>query len=256
MSFIPPPQLKYKLALVDIQENRLSRLAIWRAAIVVCITISIFVLGILPYWQIEHQSQIIVKGNKLVSKNNIYQNLDFAYPQYIWTVNGGNLAQKVVRLPSVAEVRINKSLIPPQLIVFLQEKNPVALATLAGNVGFLDSNGQWIAQKNYDNIHADFALPKLKVINYQVQYQSTWQKIYQLILSHQELKITELKWSQSGNLFLQTKIGKVALGSNSTRLKKQFTTMLKLQTLPKYIENNKIDYIDLSSSDLNLIQKY
>ena len=252
----PFPQLKYKLALIDLQESRLSRLAIWRATIVACFTIGIFLLSILPDWQIQHQSQISIKGNKLVSKQFVYSALNFEYPQFIWKIDGGNLAKQVELTPSVAEVRINKTLIPPKLIVFLQEKTPVALAILSGKVGFLDSNGQWIEQKFYDNISADFALPKLRVLNYNAQYQQTWRKLYQLVLSHPELEIKELQWSQSGDLLLKTKIGKVFLGSNSARLKTQFKTMLKLQALPNYLGSSKIDYIDLSSANLNLIQKY
>ena len=256
MSSFPPPQLKYKLALSDIQEHRLSRLSIWRSFIVALCSTSVFLWVILPGWQIEHQSQISIEGNKLVSKNFIYSTLNFKYPQFIWAINSTNLAQKIEATPSIAGVRINKTLIPSKLIIFLQEKKPVALATFKGKVGFLDSDGQWIAQKFYDNISTDFALPKLKVLNYQTQYQQTWRNIYKLILSHSELQITELQWTQSGNLLVQTKIGKVLLGSNFSKLEQQFTTMLELQTLPNYLENSKIAYIDLSNSEPNLIQKY
>ena len=256
MSSFPPPQIKYKLALVKAQDIRLSHQTLWRSCFVVFCAVSIFLLATLPYWQIKHQSQIEINGEKLISKSSIYNALKISYPQFIWKINGLNLAKQIESIPSIAGARINRIIIPPKLIVSLQEKAPIALATSQGKVGFLDTNGLWIDQKFYDNISADFALPKLKVLNYQIQYQPEWVDIYQLISLYPELEITELQWNQSGDLLLHTKIGKVFLGSDLSQLKRQFKTMLKLQNLPDYIENSQIAYIDLSNPNLDLIQKY
>jgi len=256
MSPFPPPQLKYKLALVEIQKQQISRLAIWRSSIVALCTVGFFLLAILPYWQIQHQSQIQVRGNRLVSNNFVYSTLNFKYPQFIWTINGLNLAKKIESVPSVNVARINKTAIPPKLIVTLQEKHPVAIAISSGEVGFLDISGQWIAQKFYDNINENFALPKIKVVNYKPQYQQKWRNLYELISLYSELKITEVQWSESSDLILSTKIGKVFLGSNSALLTKQFTTMLELLNLKSYVKSNNIAYIDLSNPSSSIIQRY
>lgn len=256
MSPFPPSILKYKLSLVDAQENRLARVALWRSCALGFCAISVFLVFNLPYWQIQYQSQIEVNGNKLTSKEFVFSTLNFSYPQYIWTINGVNLAHEIESIPSIAAVRINKSIIPPKLIVSLQEKEPVAVATFAGKVGFLDISGHWIAQRFYDNMAADLALPKLKVVNYRPEYRPSWLRIYELILRYSELQVTELHWGQSSDLFLYTKIGKVFLGSDRSQLKQQFKTMLKLKKLPDYIEGSKVSYIDLSNPNLNLIQKY
>ena len=102
----------------------------------------------------------------------------------------------------------------------------------------------------------NFTLPKLIVHNYRDQYRKSWINLYRLISIYPELKINQVQWQQSGNLFLQTKIGKVSLGTNPSRFKQQFEIMLKLQNLSDRVEHDKIDYIDLSNSDINLIQKY
>ena len=258
MSAFPPPQLKYKLALVDVQEHRLFRIALWRSCFVISCAVSLCLLAISPYWQIKHQSQIQITDRKLVSKNTVYTALNFAYPQFIWTVNGLNLTQKIESVPSIATAKVNKRLVPPALIISLQERVPVALASSEGKVGFLDPEGKWIAQEFYTNIDANFpaSLPKLKVINYQLQYQQSWNSIYQLISLYPELQIEQVEWNQAGNLFLNTKLGKVFLGSDLSRLKQQFKIMLKLQNLPTYLERSEIAYIDLSNPELNLIQKY
>lgn len=256
MSSFPPPQLKHKLALINIQKQRMSRIAIWRSGIVALFTVGVFLLTILPYWQIQHQSQIQVKGNRLVSNTFIYSTLNFEYPQFIWTINGSNLAKKIESLPSIDAIRINKNAIPPKLIITLQEKQPFAIAISSGDVGFLDLSGSWIAQKFYDNINEDFALPTIKVINYKPEYQQKWRSLCRLISLYSELNITEVQWSEHSDLLLSTKIGKVFLGSNSALLRKQFTTMLELLDLEGYDKKSKIAYIDLSNPKSSIIQKY
>jgi cell division protein FtsQ len=256
MREFPPQQLKYKLALVAIEEQRLARIALWRACLVIICAIILCLLLSQPYWQIKYPTQIQINGTKLVSKNAIYTALNFDYPQFIWTVNGLDLAQKIESIPSVEAVNISKQIISPQLIISLQEKKPVALATFQEKVGFLDLDGQWIAQKFYENINTNLALPKLQVLNYQTRYQQPWKSIYQLISLHPELKITTVQWDEASNLFLHTKIGIVFLGSDLSQLKRQFKIMLKLQNLSAYVDNSKIAYIDLSNPNLNLIQKY
>ena len=256
MSAFPPPQLQYKLTLVKLQKHRSVRLSLWRAGLLICCSMSLGILASLPYWQVKQQSQIRINGEKLVSEKTIHSTLNFAYPQFIWSVDGLNLAQKIESIPSVAVAQVNRRIIPPSIIISLQEKKPVALAAFQGEVGFLDFQGEWIPLKFYGNINADYPLPKIKVINYEMQHRKSWRKIYRLISLYPELKISEVEWNQSGSLFLQTKIGRVFLGSELSRLEQQFKIMTKLKNLPDHLESSEIAYIDLSNPQVNLIQKY
>ena len=254
MTQFPPPKLQHKLAVLDLQERRLSRLAVWRSGLITCCALALGLSATLPYWKIKHQSQIQLDG-KLVSSETIYKVLNFPYPQFIWTINGSNFAQKLESIPSVQAARINKQIIPPKLIINLQERIPVAIATSRGKVGFLDIRGEWVAQEFYNNINSNFTLPELTVLNYQYSDRQTWIAIYQLISLYPELEINEIQWDNSG-LFIQTKLGRVFLGTNSVRLEQQFNILLKLQNLPEHIDNSEIAYIDLSNPQINLIQKY
>ncbi|WP_019504284.1 cell division protein FtsQ/DivIB [Pleurocapsa sp. PCC 7319] len=256
MSTFPRSQLEHKLDIVARQDNQLHRIAVWRSCLVIGCAISLCLIVISPYWQIKHESQIHITGDKLVSENTVFTALDLSYPKSIWSLNELNLTQKIESVPSIATAKLNKQLLPPALIISLQERVPIALASSQGNVGFLDSQGEWIAQEFYAHVNTDFALPKLKVINYQPQYQKSWSSIYQLISLYPELEIDEVRWNQSGSLFLHTKLGMVFLGSDLSRLKQQFKIMLKLRNLPTYLERSKIAYIDLSNPEINLIQKY
>lgn len=256
MNAFPPPQLQYKLALVRHQKHQANRISLWRACLLICCTMSLSLVTTFPYWQIKQQSQIKISGEKLVSENTIHRTLKFVYPQFIWTVDGLNLAQKVESIPSISAVKVNRKIIPPSITINLQEKKPVAVATFQEGVGFIDSHGEWISLDFYDNINADYSLPKLKVINYEMQSRGTWSKIYQLIVLYPDLKISEVSWDQSGSLFIQTKIGQVLLGSELSRLEQQFKTMSKLENLPDHLESSEIAYIDLSNPSVNLIQRY
>ena len=256
MSVFPPPQLQYKLALVKLQQRRELQISLWRACFMISLTMGLGIAATLPNSQIKARSQIKIDGETLVSEDKIYQALNFRYPQFIWSVNGINLGHKIESIPSIQAAKVNKQIIPPTITISLHEKKPVALATSQGEVGFLTSQGEWIEQKFYGNINADFPLPKLKVIDYKIQFRQHWHKIYQLISLYPELEITEVHWQSSGNVFLKTKIGQVFLGSESSRLTQQFKIISKLKNLPNKIDSSEIAYIDLSNPGVNLIQKY
>ncbi|MGD1921883.1 MAG: cell division protein FtsQ/DivIB [Pleurocapsa sp.] len=256
MTSFPPPKLQYKLAVIDIQEHRQSRIALWRSSFMVGCILSLGFLFASPLWRVKDRSQIQIDGNQLVGAEIIHDVLDFHYPQLVWTINVPTLTQKIESLPSIEEANISRHITPPQLIISLKERVPKAIATSEGHMGFLDIDGEWVGQKFYTNVDRNFTLPKLIVHNYQPNYRKSWVELYKLISLYPELKINRVRWNQSGNLFLQTKIGKVSLGTNPSRLEKQFEIMLKLQNLSDRVDHNKIAYIDLSNPNVNLIQKY
>lgn len=256
MSVFPPPQLQYKLALVKLQQHRLTRLDLWRACCIISCAMGLGLATTLPNSQIKTPTQVKINGDTLVSEDTIYQALKINYPQFIWSINGIKITEKIEAIPSVEAAKVNKQIIPPLITISLQEKTPVALATSFEEVGFLTTQGEWIAQKFYSSTAANFPLPKLKVIDYQEQFQPTWQKIYQLILLYPELKVSEVRWQTSGGIFLETKIGQVFLGSESSRLEQQFKTISELKHLPEHLKRSQIAYIDLSNPGVNLIQKY
>ena len=252
----PPPQLQYKLAIVKLQQQRANRISLWRACMLIGCTVGLASLTLIPYWRIDKQSQIKITGEKLVSENTIYRTLNFAYPQFIWIVNGIKLDHQLEALPSIKAAKVNRQLIPPTIHISLQEKVPVAVATSQGNIGFLSSSGEWIDQKFYSNLDSNYSLPQLKVIDYKNQFQPVWIKLYQLVSLYPELQISEVHWNQAGSLFVQTKLGQVLLGNDDSRLEQQFKILLKLKNLPKQLRSSEIAYIDLSNPKVNLIQRY
>ena len=256
MGAFPPPQLQYKLALVKVQKQRLDKISLWRSCLIITLAMSLGWAATLPYWKIRHPSQIKISGQKLVGEDSVRSAIDFDYPQFIGAVNGLDISRQIESIPSIAVAKVNKQIIPPHLIISLQEKEPVAIATSEGQIGFLNAEGEWISRQFYTNIGSKTFLPNLKVINYRSSYQQQWHQVYQLISLYPELKINEIQWQNSGSLFVDTKIGKVFLGSVSSGLEQQFETMVKLDNLPNHFESSEIAYIDLSNPEVKLIQKY
>lgn len=256
MGTFPPPQLQHKLALVKVQKQRLDKISLWRSCLLITFTMGLGWAATLPYWKIKHPNQIKISGQSLVGEDSVLTAIDFDYPQFIGTVNGLDISRRIESIPSIAVAKVNKQIIPPHLIISLQEKEPVAIATSEGKVGFLDAEGEWISRQFYTNIDPKTSLPDLKVINYRSSYGQQWHQIYQLISLYPELKISEIQWQKSGGLFVFTKIGKVFLGSDSSRLKQQFKTMAKLKNLPQHFQSSEISYIDLSNPKVQLIQRY
>lgn len=255
MGVFPPSQLQYKLALVKVQQRRSARISLWRSGAIAALAMGLGSIATLPYWQIQHPNQIQIVGKKLVGEDTVRTAIDFDYPQFIGVVNGLHITRQIESIPSIAIAKVNKQIIPPQIIISLREKEPVAIATSEAGIGFLNAEGEWIDRRFYTNI-VESSLPDLKVISYRSSYQQQWQKIYRLISFYPELKIAEIQWQKTGGLFVQTKIGKVFLGSDPSQLERQFETMAKLGNLPSYLKTSEIAYIDLSNPQANLIQKY
>ena len=256
MGEFPPPQLQHKFALVKVQKQRLDKISLWRSSLIVAFTISLGWAATLPYWKIKHPNQIQISGQKLVGEDSVRSAIDFDYPQFISTVNGLDISRRIESIPSIAVAKVNKQIIPPHLIISIQEKEPVAIATSKGQVGFLNAEGEWISQQFYTNIGPKTSLPNLKAIDYRSEYRTQWHQIYQLISLYPELNIDEIQWQKSGGLLVNTKIGKVFLGSDLSRLEQQFKTMVKLDNLPNHFESSEIAYIDLSNPKIKLIQRY
>lgn len=256
MTASPSAQLKRKLSRLQKQNQQSLRLALWRSVIVTSLAGGLLWTASLPYWQIKQKSQIQVEGDRLVSKNTIYTLIDFAYPQFIWTIHTQKLAQKLESTPSILAAKVTKQIIPPRLTISLQERTPIALALSQGQVGFLDEAGNWIEGQFYDNIGSDFPVPNLKVVNFQTHRRDSWVNLYRFIQLYSTVEINEVIWDKANNLFLKTEIGTVYFGSDLSRLEERFKVLARLKNLPAYLERSKIAYIDLSNPDFNLIQKY
>ena len=62
MTPFPPPKLQYKLAIVDIQQHRQSRLALWRSCFMVGCIFSLGLLTASPFWKSKNDRKFKLMG--------------------------------------------------------------------------------------------------------------------------------------------------------------------------------------------------
>ncbi|MBE9167188.1 FtsQ-type POTRA domain-containing protein [Pleurocapsales cyanobacterium LEGE 06147] len=255
MIHITSPELKRKLSRLKRQNREERQRSLWRAFFVSAIAGSLILVAALPKWQIKDREQIHLKDARLVTEDSVLSSLALSYPQSIWTISSQQLSQKLESLPAIANAKVTRQILPPSLIVFLNERVPVAIAFSDGNIGFLDAEGTWIPGSFYQ-LDSDFPMPTLKVTNWQSEYRSYWVQIYRLLTQYSTVKIFELRWEEPTNLILKTEIGTVYFGSPTERLKDKFIVLARLKNLPNYLKNSEIAYIDLRNPDLRIIEKY
>jgi cell division protein FtsQ len=200
-----------------------------------------------PEWTIRDKSQITLSGNKFIPSGKLYGLLPLSYPQSIWQLSTQDLGEKMETIPPLARVEITRQLFPAQLNIAVQEKQPIAIAVSNEGKGFLDKEGNFIAQSFYEPIKPALKLPNSpKFLGYSPQYQKFWRKIYPLLQSS-PVKISMIDGRSSTNLILVTEIGQVHLGADMNQLTKQIQTLARMKKLPSRIPSHRIAYIDLSN---------
>lgn len=250
--------LELKATLLKQQKHKLKQRFLWRSILLSSFVTSLLAITIIPHSKIKHPSQVSIKGTDLVGKPVIYRLLNIQYSKFIWQIPSHQLIYNLESIPAIAHAKISKQIFPPSLQVFIQERKPVAIAVPApgSSWGFLDAQGIWLDPKYYEDNGANIVSSGLKVINFQSSHSSTWSKVYQLIEAYPSLKIGEVKWDNSRNLYLKSTLGMIYLGSDTSRLSEQFAAIAKLKNLPKHLNPSEIYYIDLTNPDRYSIQKY
>jgi cell division protein FtsQ len=256
-------QLIKEQKLLEIERKTQSWQITWRAFVSSCLALSLFLLIILPKWSIDNNSQIQVVGNQLVSSQTIYELLPLSYPRSIWQIPTHQLSKNLELKPPIIAAKITRQLLPPRLIVAIEERIPIAFAVKEGKVGFLDKQGNWIAKSFYQNLQqssqlqhsqGQSQLPSLKVIGFNDRYRSQWQELYELIINR-SIEFFEVNWQDPNNLIVKTELGTVYLGSCSSELSKKFTVLDRLRDLSKRFNTSEIVYIDISNPDSPVIQR-
>ncbi|HHP7231576.1 MAG TPA: cell division protein FtsQ/DivIB [Xenococcaceae cyanobacterium] len=252
------PQLESKIALLKQQQHKLRQRFLWRSLLVSSLAGSILAFAIIPHGKIKDPSQVQIKGTPLVAKTTIHHLLNIQYPEFIWQIPTQQLNQNLESIPPIVNARVNKQLFPPALQVFLAERSPVAVAISGSgtSLGFLDAQGVWLDPKYYEANGTKIALSELRVINFQPSYDTVWSEIYRLIQTYPSIKISEVRWDNSRNLYLKSELGTVYLGSDMSRLSEQFVAIGSLKNLPKHLKMSEIYYIDLTNPEQYSIQKY
>lgn len=256
MSVHRDPQLKQKLSLLKSEQRKIQYCYLWRSLVVTTVAGTMIAVAMSPRWQIKQQSQIIIKGDRLVTTAKLYPTIKMAYPQSVLTIPSQQIERQLKSIPALESVRVNKTIFPPLVNVYIQERIPVATAVSSGKVGFLDRQGVWLEPSLYDPQQANLPLTTIKVINFQPQYNHIWSEIFALIAVYPTINVKEVHWDRVGNLFLITSNFKVLFGRDRSLLKRQFATLATFpdSALNKNLSN--IAQIDLTNPDVPFLEQH
>ena len=262
--------------------------AIWRTLAVTGFAAVLFWGAIQPMWVLKDSGQIVIKsGGQVLTQKDIYSLLGLSSPQSLWRVQPALIADSLRKQPNIAQATVSRRLLPPGLIIEIQERIPVAIAQITedqtvtscvlnpaftgkstevksclqnsstakkqNELGLLDASGVWMPLSGYISISPKSKLPRLIVIGAIAQYQPFWRQLYEAI-SSSSLQVTEINFQDPTNLILKTELGNVHLGSPSSRLTEQIQALVQMRRLPNEVNPSNIDYIDLKNPAIPLVQ--
>lgn len=226
-----------------------------------------------PIWLISTPDQIAVEGNEIISDRAVRSLLSLSYPQSLLRIEPQELASRLTSNQSaIASATVTRQLIPPGLMVQVQERQPVAVAIgipspgsqliassakempqMRSPVGLLDANGVLVPLDKYKALGASISLPPLKILGLRERDLAKWPKIYQ-VLRENPVKIFEIDWRNRGNIILKTELGIVHLGPYSSQFAEQLNVLERLSALPTKLKSSQIAYIDLKNPESPALQ--
>jgi cell division protein FtsQ len=203
-------------------------------------------------WKISKAEQIRVEGNQYLTDNAIRSILAIPYPKLIMELAPEQLTTSLITKGSIASAKIDRGLLPPHLVVQVQDLPPIAQIMLENDTQpqiFVDELGRKLPISSYQpNVLS--SLPKLQLRLPSTGICPDWAQLYRLIqTSPVTIGIVDCRDPQ--NLFLQTEIGKVRLGAAgiNARSNERIQQLDRLRNWQKDAGSVDVDYLDLENPD-------
>jgi cell division protein FtsQ len=240
------------------QQRRLRAVkSLWRF---LCMSAILAGLGWLvnqPDWTISKPSQIQIQGNQYLSDATIRSMLSISYPKLIIELAPAQLTTQLIERGSIATVKIDRGLLPPHLIVDIQDLLPVARIMREDGTDsqtFIDERGLQIPISSY-RATVWPSLPTRRVRLPSSGICPEWTQLYRAVhTSPVAIGIIDCRNPQ--NLILQTELGKVRLGAivDKSRLSDRMQQLDRLRDWQKHTDPKSVDYLDLENPDLPKLQ--
>jgi cell division protein FtsQ len=208
-------------------------------------------------WKISKAEQIRVEGNQYLTDSAIRSILAIPYPKLIMELAPAQLTTRLITKGSIASAKIDRGLLPPHLVVQVQDLPPIARVLPDHDTPlpiFVDERGRQLPISSYQPKILS-SLPKLQLRLPSTGVCPDWAQLYQVIqTSPVTIGIVDCRDPQ--NLFLQTEIGKVRLGSAgiNDRSSERIQQLDRLRDWQKEAGSADVDYLDLENPDAPKLQ--
>ncbi|MEM8604407.1 MAG: FtsQ-type POTRA domain-containing protein [Cyanobacteria bacterium P01_H01_bin.121] len=231
-------------------------LSVWRTLLVSGLAIGLGWAITRPLLLIRGPEQVNIDGNAFLSTETLRSLLPLQYPASLFQIRPEALATVLETQAPIAKATVDRQLFPPQLMIEVQERRPVAQVVSAGpsnvqvdRLGFVDAKGLWIPVEILTQLDPELALPTLIVRGFKPKHQADWPLVYQAIQAS-PIEITEIDWQDPSNLVLQTELGPVHFGGkHQILLTKQLSVLDQMRNLSQDPEFDNVEFIDLRDPD-------
>ena len=277
----------------QLRTNRRNRLlqTSWRSVVVLGLAAATVWIILQPNWVIRRSEQVKIEGNRFLATQSIRSLLPIQYPQSLLRIQSSQISDALTTKAPIAEAIVERHIFPPQLVIKVREREPVAQAIYgsggkpaqsdpkivvkgekgkatdksnSGNSGkaaidstppdaFLDENGMILPIESYAELNQGMKLPELKILGNPDVYRGQWTSFYP-ILRRSPVKIQSVDWQNPANIRLKSEMGWIHLGPLGRPFALQMRSLDKMRQLPKRLPPEQIDHIDLRNPNNPTIQ--
>ncbi len=203
-------------------------------------------------WKISKAEQIRVEGNQYLTDKAIRSILAIPYPKLLMELAPEQLTAKLITNGSIASARIDRGLLPPHLVVQVEDLPPIAQVMPDDDTQsqkLVDEQGRQLPISSYQPTVLS-SLPKLQLRLPSTGICPDWSQLYRVIqTSPVAIGIVDCRDLQ--NLFVQTEIGKVRLGAAgmNARSNERIQQLDRLRDWQKGVNVADVDYLDLENPE-------
>jgi cell division protein FtsQ len=250
---VSPEQLKQRRRELRQQRRVRAVKSIWRFACMSGLLVGIVWLVNQPEWTLSKPEQVRIEGNRFLTEATVRSILAIPYPQFMMELSPEQLSARLLERGSMTTLRIDRGLLPPRLLVRVSDLPPVARIVeneSSETQKFVDARGLQLPIASYRSI-VQQSPPNLRLRVTEGETCPGWTQLYRSIqTSPVAIGIVDCRNPQ--NLFLQTEVGKVRLGSiqDESRLNAQIQKLDRLRDWKQSTPNAEtFEYLDLENPD-------
>ena len=181
-------------------------------------------------WLLRTPEQVQLTSRSPFSREQVISAAGLRFPVALLSLDGTSLQQQLGSKLPAEEIRLQRQLWPPQLLIDLRLRQAVARAqrqTPQGReTGYVDRTGAWISRAQQQATEAR-AVPALQVLGWQPRHSETIAFLLRELPA--AALINQVDFRRNGELWLQSRpLGAVRFGSLDQRLPRQLEVLSHL----------------------------
>ena len=183
-------------------------------------------------WLLHSAEQVQLSSRSPFSREQVISAAGLRFPVALLNLDGASLQRQLGTNLPVEDIRLQRQLWPPELLIDLRLRQAIARAerqTSEGiETGYVDRTGAWISRAQQQATEA-VAVPGVKVLGWQPRYAATIAFLLRELPT--SALIRQVEFRRNGELWLQSRpLGAVRFGSLDQRLSRQLEVLSHLAT--------------------------